>query len=226
MSVPRRDRIALSWVRRHPGLSFCRPRPLRRRACLQSACDRDRCRLRPACGLDHVASRRSSFRSPVGGHAAGALAGRDRDRRQLDLRLRAGARVSWLWALGAYLCGSIPFGLLISKAVTGADVRAVGSGNIGATNVARAAGRPAAIATLFLDALKGIVPVLLAARTPQAPPMLASVRAFAAVLGDLERESRCLHMIARTARPALRARPTRASTVPCVWTGARSLAAR
>jgi len=91
--------------------------------------------------------------------------------------------VSWLWALGAYLCGSIPFGLLIAKAVTGADVRAVGSGNIGATNVARAAGRPAAIATLFLDALKGIVPVLLAARTPQAPPMLASVCAFAAVLG-------------------------------------------
>ena len=91
--------------------------------------------------------------------------------------------MSWLWALGAYLCGSIPFGLLISKAVTGADVRAVGSGNIGATNVARAAGRPAAIATLFLDALKGIVPVLLAARAPQAPPMLASVCAFAAVLG-------------------------------------------
>jgi len=91
--------------------------------------------------------------------------------------------VSWLWVIGAYLCGSIPFGLLIAKAVTGADVRAVGSGNIGATNVARAAGRPAAIATLVLDALKGAMPVLFAARTPQAPPMLASACAFAAVLG-------------------------------------------
>jgi glycerol-3-phosphate acyltransferase PlsY len=91
--------------------------------------------------------------------------------------------MSWLWAAGAYLCGSIPFGLLIARAATGADVREVGSGNIGATNVARAAGRPAAIATLLLDALKGLVPVLFAARTADAPPMLASGCAIAAVLG-------------------------------------------
>ena len=91
--------------------------------------------------------------------------------------------MSWLWVAGAYLCGSIPFGLLIARAVTGADVRTVGSGNIGATNVARAAGRPAAIATLVLDALKGLVPVLIAARTEEAPPMLASGCAVAAVLG-------------------------------------------
>ena len=91
--------------------------------------------------------------------------------------------MSWLWAAGAYLCGSIPFGLLIARAVSGADVRTVGSGNIGATNVARAAGRPAAIATLALDALKGLVPVLIASRTEQAPPMLASGCAVAAVLG-------------------------------------------
>ena len=91
--------------------------------------------------------------------------------------------MSWLWVAGAYLCGSIPFGLLIAKAATGADVRTVGSGNIGATNVARAAGRPAAIATLILDALKGLVPVLMASRLEQAPPMLASSCAIAAVLG-------------------------------------------
>ena len=89
----------------------------------------------------------------------------------------------WLWAAGAYLCGSIPFGLLIARAVTGADVRAVGSGNIGATNVARAAGKPAAIATLLLDAIKGLVPVLFAARAPGAPAALPSVCAVAAVLG-------------------------------------------
>lgn len=89
----------------------------------------------------------------------------------------------WAWLAAAYLCGSIPFGLLIARIATGKDVRAVGSGNIGATNVARAAGRPAAIATLVLDALKGFAPVLLAARTPGAPPMLVSGCAFAAVLG-------------------------------------------
>ena len=89
----------------------------------------------------------------------------------------------WLWALVAYLCGSIPFGLLIGRVATGGDVRSVGSGNIGATNVARAAGKPAAFATLILDALKGLVPVLAASRVPEAPPMLASGCAVAAVVG-------------------------------------------
>jgi glycerol-3-phosphate acyltransferase PlsY len=91
--------------------------------------------------------------------------------------------VTWWWAAVAYLCGSIPFGLLIARVLTGKDVRAVGSGNIGATNVARAAGRFAAIVTLLLDAVKGLLPVLLAARAPQAPPMLAPGCAVAAVLG-------------------------------------------
>ncbi|TMA29251.1 MAG: glycerol-3-phosphate 1-O-acyltransferase PlsY [Deltaproteobacteria bacterium] len=67
-----------------------------------------------------------------------------------------------IWLLFAYLCGSIPFGLLIARATSGKDVRTVGSGNIGATNVARAAGKSAAAATLALDALKGFVPVALA----------------------------------------------------------------
>jgi acyl phosphate:glycerol-3-phosphate acyltransferase len=91
--------------------------------------------------------------------------------------------MSWLWVIAAYLSGSIPFGLLLAKAATGSDVRAVGSGNIGATNVARAAGKRAALATLLLDAIKGLVPVLIAARSPQAPPMLAPGCAVGAVLG-------------------------------------------
>ncbi|MGZ6142135.1 MAG: glycerol-3-phosphate acyltransferase, partial [Myxococcales bacterium] len=81
------------------------------------------------------------------------------------------------WIALAYLCGSIPFGLLVARAATGKDVRTVGSGNIGATNVARAAGKPAAIATLLLDAGKGLVPVLLA------PHPLAPWCALAAVVG-------------------------------------------
>ena len=89
-----------------------------------------------------------------------------------------------IWIAAAYLCGSIPFGLLIARAMTGKDVRTVGSGNIGATNVARAAGKPAAILTLLLDAAKGLAPVLLAARYAEArTPMLLSSCAVAAVLG-------------------------------------------
>ena len=82
-----------------------------------------------------------------------------------------------IWIAVAYLCGSIPFGLIIARAASGKDVRTVGSGNIGATNVARAAGRPAAIATLALDAVKGLAPVLLA------PREFAPACAVAAVLG-------------------------------------------
>ena len=67
--------------------------------------------------------------------------------------------------LASYLLGSIPFGLLVARAAAGKDVRAVGSGNIGATNVARAAGRGAAAATLVLDALKGYVPAMVAGRS-------------------------------------------------------------
>jgi acyl phosphate:glycerol-3-phosphate acyltransferase len=66
-----------------------------------------------------------------------------------------------LVALG-YLSGSVPYGLLVVRALKGVDVRSQGSGNIGATNVARAAGRAAGVGVLVLDALKGALPVLLA----------------------------------------------------------------
>ncbi len=59
----------------------------------------------------------------------------------------------------AYLLGSIPFGLLIAK-VHGKDLRSIGSGNIGATNVARALGRKWAYVCFALDVLKGLVPML------------------------------------------------------------------
>jgi glycerol-3-phosphate acyltransferase PlsY len=63
-----------------------------------------------------------------------------------------------LTALGAYLLGSIPFGFLAAKA-KGIDIRAVGSGNIGATNAMRVLGKPAGIAVLLLDVLKGYAAV-------------------------------------------------------------------
>jgi acyl phosphate:glycerol-3-phosphate acyltransferase len=61
-------------------------------------------------------------------------------------------------ALG-YLCGSIPFGLLLTRLAGTADLRAIGSGNIGATNVLRTGRKDLAAATLILDALKGTVAV-------------------------------------------------------------------
>ncbi len=64
--------------------------------------------------------------------------------------------------VAAYLLGSIPFGLVLTRLVAGKDVRTVGSGNIGASNVARAAGKVAGVLTLVLDAAKAAVPMLLA----------------------------------------------------------------
>jgi glycerol-3-phosphate acyltransferase PlsY len=62
----------------------------------------------------------------------------------------------------AYLLGAVPFGLIISWAIAKRDVREVGSGNIGATNVVRAAGKWAGLATLLLDMAKGVAPTALA----------------------------------------------------------------
>ncbi len=69
------------------------------------------------------------------------------------------------WLLGsfaiAYLLGSIPFGLLLTRVFGAGDIRAVGSGNIGATNVLRTGRKGLAVATLFLDILKGLAAVRL-----------------------------------------------------------------
>ena len=107
----------------------------------------------------------------------------------------------WLIALpAAYLLGSIPFGFLLVRFIRHEDVRASGSGNIGATNVARSGGKGLGIATLALDLLKGLFAVLLAFALAhryapwQAQPAdlarahafdLASVAAVAAILGHV-----------------------------------------
>ena len=67
-----------------------------------------------------------------------------------------------LTAVLAYLLGSVPFGVLVTRAVGLGDLRAIGSGNIGATNVLRTGNKGAALATLLLDGAKGAVAVLLA----------------------------------------------------------------
>lgn len=67
-----------------------------------------------------------------------------------------------LWAVLGYLLGSIPFGLLLTRAMNLGDLRSIGSGNIGATNVLRTGNKAAAAGTLLLDGAKGAVAVLLA----------------------------------------------------------------
>src|SRR3954452_21683689 len=83
----------------------------------------------------------------------------------------------------AYLLGAIPFGYLLVKWKTGADVRGAGSGNIGATNVMRLTGRAAGIATLVLDILKGYAAVWLADRLTGGDPWWTSVAALAVMAG-------------------------------------------
>ena len=78
-----------------------------------------------------------------------------------------------------YLVGSIPFGVLITRALGLGDLRGIGSGNIGATNVLRTGNKGAAAATLILDALKGAAAVLIArAFAGETAGLLAGLAAF------------------------------------------------
>jgi acyl phosphate:glycerol-3-phosphate acyltransferase len=89
-------------------------------------------------------------------------------------------------ALCSYLLGSIPFGYILVRVFQGVDVRSIGSGNIGATNVARSGGKGLAIATLALDAFKGWLPVFLiltlSGIPSSSPAQLHTLAAFSALL--------------------------------------------
>ena len=117
-------------------------------------------------------------------------------------------KLTLIIAIASYLLGSIPFGYLLVRIFRGEDVRQTGSGNIGATNVARTGSKGLAIATLLLDALKGYAAVAFAlwlagsrrvegggatSIYDQTPPMmdshtiflLAALAAFCAILGHM-----------------------------------------
>ena len=85
--------------------------------------------------------------------------------------------------VAAYLLGSIPFGYLLVKVMTGSDVRSSGSGNIGATNVLRTTGRLPAILTLLLDIGKGYLAVWLAGLLTANDLLWTSASAVAVVFG-------------------------------------------
>ena len=91
----------------------------------------------------------------------------------------------WLILPLAYLLGSIPFGVLIVKALGGPDIRAIGSGNIGAANVARNAGKFAGILTLLLDAGKGYAAVWLAGYFTHGNMRWMMIAAVCAVIGHM-----------------------------------------
>jgi len=91
--------------------------------------------------------------------------------------------------IGAYLLGSIPFGLIIAKA-HGKDLRSIGSGNIGATNLSRALGKKWAYFCFILDVAKGLGPTLVATKLVSSPPGIAELFLWfgvgcAAVLGHI-----------------------------------------
>ena len=119
-------------------------------------------------------------------------------------------------AVMAYLLGSIPFGYLLVRIFRGEDIRLTGSGNIGATNVARSGAKGLGIATLVLDAMKGALAVWLAevlagskynlcgdfVQHPCAPASCTSIRPSAAGSGTERIRAQSLY---RTAAEYLRA---------------------
>ena len=86
-----------------------------------------------------------------------------------------------LWAVLGYLIGSIPFGVVVARVMGLGNLREIGSGNIGATNVLRTGSKPAAAATLVLDAGKGAVALLIARAATGEDA--AQVAALAAMIG-------------------------------------------
>jgi glycerol-3-phosphate acyltransferase PlsY len=84
--------------------------------------------------------------------------------------------------VGGYLLGSIPFGLVLTRLAGLGDIRNIGSGNIGATNVLRTGNKPLAIAVMLLDAGKGALAVLIAASISEDAALVAAV---GAILGHL-----------------------------------------
>jgi len=88
-----------------------------------------------------------------------------------------------LAALGGYFLGAIPFGIVITRMLGLGDLRQIGSGNIGATNVLRTGNKPAALATLVLDSGKGAVAVLIAAAL--FGPQAGAIAGLGAFIGHL-----------------------------------------
>ncbi len=92
-------------------------------------------------------------------------------------------RVAMFWMIVSYFIGSLPTGYLVARIFRGVDIRATGSGSIGATNVRRLMGLGWAVFVTAIDMLKGALALLLVADSASSDPWLLSLAALAAVLG-------------------------------------------
>ncbi|RRD65595.1 glycerol-3-phosphate 1-O-acyltransferase PlsY [Fretibacterium sp. OH1220_COT-178] len=92
-------------------------------------------------------------------------------------------RVAMLWMIVSYFIGSLPTGYLAARIFRGVDIRTVGSGAIGATNVRRLMGQRWAVCVTVIDMLKGALALLLTANSASSAPWMLSLSAFCVVLG-------------------------------------------
>ena len=88
-----------------------------------------------------------------------------------------------LWSIASYFIGSLPTGYLVARLVKGVDIRTIGSGSTGATNVKRLMGKGWAVFVAIVDMFKGALALLLVAHSGETSPLLMSLSAFAVVLG-------------------------------------------
>ena len=88
-----------------------------------------------------------------------------------------------LWIIASYFIGSLPTGYLAARLVKGVDIRTIGSGSTGATNVKRLMGKGWAVFVAIVDMFKGALALLLVAHSGETSPLLMSLSAFAVVLG-------------------------------------------
>ena len=91
--------------------------------------------------------------------------------------------LSLIAIIAGYIFGSIPFGLVLTRLAGYGDIRKIGSGNIGATNVLRTGNKPLALATLLLDSGKGAIITILFSHFTQATPTLVTLCALSAIIG-------------------------------------------
>jgi glycerol-3-phosphate acyltransferase PlsY len=103
----------------------------------------------------------------------------------VNLEMASSAPSLWGWVVLGYLLGSIPFGYLLVRLTGGGDIRFKGSGNIGATNVARTSGWSIGVATLLLDTAKGFLAVWLTEHFTGGNIRFMMFAGFAAILGHV-----------------------------------------
>ena len=103
----------------------------------------------------------------------------------MNLEMSAAAATLWGLVVLGYFLGSIPFGYLLVRAAGGGDIRFVGSGNMGATNVARTSGWPVGVATLLLDTAKGFLAVWLSGHFSGGSIRIMMFAGLAAILGHV-----------------------------------------